>query len=236
MNLTKHIPNLITCFNLLSGCMATFFAIEGDLEWAAFLIFIAAFFDFMDGLLARILKAQSAMGKELDSLADVVSFGVSPGFIAFAYLKEALLNQGTQILWLSVAFLIPVFSALRLAKFNVDTRQSSSFIGVPTPANAIFWASIPLVLCWGNSPLLESWLSNPLFVVASIVITSLFLVLEVPMFSLKMKSLHWKENKIRYSFLLCLLLLAIVLKCLVIIWVLPVYIIFSLLSHFIKKK
>ena len=240
--ITQHIPNTITCLNLFSGCTASLMAIEGHLVAASFLIIIAAVFDFFDGLAARILKAYSPMGKELDSLADMVSFGFAPGVIAFAYLKIAVLGdvfidfnpfelELSQMAILLSAFIIPVFSALRLAKFNIDTRQTSSFIGVPTPANAMFWASLPLIFFYGDYPLIEGWFSNPIVLIGAILITSLLLVSEIPMFALKVKSLAWKENQIRYLFLVSLVVLAILFKWLVIPMILFVYILFSLVDN-----
>ena len=243
----KHIPNTITCLNLFSGCTAALMAMEGYLVSASFLIILAAVFDFMDGLAARTLKAYSPMGKELDSLADMLSFGFAPGVIALAYLKSAVLGSASadfipaelsysQLAILLSAFIIPIFSALRLAKFNVDTRQTNSFIGVPTPANALFWASLPLVLHYGDYPQIESSLSNPIVLIVAILITSYLLVTEIPMFALKVKSLAWKENKIRYLFLITLLVLAILLKWLVVPLILFVYIFFSIIDNVISKK
>jgi len=138
----KHIPNSITCLNLFSGCVAVFLAFKGNYEGAIIAILLAAVFDFFDGFAARLLKAYSPMGKELDSLADMVSFGVAPGAIVFSLLSETNVCE-----WLPfLAFLIPVFSGLRLAKFNIDERQTTSFIGLPTPANAIFWAGLAFFL------------------------------------------------------------------------------------------
>ncbi|MFA9371164.1 MAG: phosphatidylcholine/phosphatidylserine synthase [Labilibaculum antarcticum] len=243
----KHIPNSITCLNLLSGCTASLMAMEGYLIYASFLILLAAVFDFFDGLAARTLKAYSPMGKELDSLADMVSFGFAPGVIALAYLKGAVLGcvsadfipadlSSLQIVILLSAFIIPIFSALRLAKFNVDTRQTSSFVGVPTPANAMFWASLPLVMFYGDYPLIKDLLSNEFIIIGAVLITSYLLVAEIPMFALKVKNLAWQENKIQYLFLISLLILAILLKWLVIPMILFVYIIFSLINNMISKK
>lgn len=243
----KHIPNSITCLNLFAGCSACVMAMEGHLAYASFLVFIAAAFDFFDGLAARVLKAYSPMGKELDSLADMVSFGFAPGLIALAYLKGAVLGSVSADFQpkelglitsaiLSTAFIIPIFSALRLAKFNVDTRQTSSFIGVPTPAIAMFWASFRMVLHFGNYPKIEAWLGNPFVLIFTILITSFLLVSEIPMFALKVKSLAWKENKIIYLFLITLLILAILLKWLVIPMILFVYILFSIVDNTISKK
>ncbi|WP_321299841.1 CDP-alcohol phosphatidyltransferase family protein [Marinifilum fragile] len=247
MSIVKHIPNTITCLNLFSGCTASLLAVEGHLELAATLVLVASVFDFMDGLAARALKAYSPMGKELDSLADMVSFGLTPGLIAFGYLKIAILGDASvdfnpdelsisQMAILLSAFIIPVFSALRLAKFNVDERQAASFVGVPTPANAMFWASIPLVLYFGDYPFIQEWLSNPAIIIVAIVITSLLLTAEIPMFALKVKNLSWQDNKIRYLFLMSLVLLAVLVKWLVIPLVIFVYLLFSMIDNLTKKK
>lgn len=245
MSITKHIPNTITCLNILSGSIASLLAIEGYLFPAALFIIIAAVFDFMDGLFARLLSAYSEMGKELDSLADMLSFGFAPATIAFSYMRLAVLGDTgaaftpetlsySQMAILLSAFIISVFSGLRLAKFNVDTRQTSSFIGVPTPANAMFWASLPILLHFGDYPMIESLLANQWIIMAAVIATSLLLVSEIPMFALKVKSLKWQENQIRYLFLITLVTLAILLKWLVIPLILFVYIFFSLINNMRK--
>lgn len=246
MSIKKHIPNAITCLNILSGCIASLLAIEGYLYPAALLIILAAVFDFMDGMFARLLGAYSEMGKELDSLADMLSFGFAPATIAFSYLRLAVLGDAgaaftpetlsySQIAILLSAFIISIFSGLRLAKFNVDTRQTTSFIGVPTPANAMFWASLPIILHFGDYPMIESLLTNQWLILVSVIVTSLLLVSEIPMFALKVKSLRWQENQIRYLFLITLIILAILLKWLVIPLILFVYIFFSLIDNMLKK-
>lgn len=197
MSITKHIPNFITTLNLFSGSVAVYFAFNGNFTVAFYAILIAALFDFMDGFAARLLKAYSPMGKELDSLADVISFGLAPGAIAFSLLNQSDLPEWVQY----VGFIIPVFSALRLAKFNIDERQSESFIGMPTPANAIFWTGIS----FSFSAFL---ISNPWITIVAISILSLLLVSELPMLALKFKGTGWKKNNNRYLFLAgCLLLL-----------------------------
>jgi len=242
----KHIPNTITCLNLFSGCIASLLAFEGYLIAACYMVILAALFDFCDGLAARVLKAYSPMGKELDSLADMISFGFTPGIIALGLLKKAVLGDvhagifssnldPADLAILLSAFIIPVFSGLRLAKFNVDTRQTSSFIGVPTPAVAMFWISLPLVLHYGDYPTIETWVSNPYLIIGAILITSFLLISEIPMFALKVKSLAWKENQIRYLFLITLLVLAILFKWLVIPMLLFVYLIFSIINNVINK-
>jgi CDP-diacylglycerol--serine O-phosphatidyltransferase len=223
VNIRKHIPNTLTCANLAFGCYACILALSGNYSCAMIAIFIAAGFDFLDGFAARLLKAYSPIGKDLDSLADIVSFGVAPGMILFDFLDrlQKTVDWGHPVygkLFLLAAFAIPVFSALRLAKFNNDERQHTSFIGLPVPANAIFWAPLmvalsPLVAdktvfsgwfpvdfssCLSGFPAL-GWL-----VVLSLLALgmSLLLVSEIPMFSLKVKSLAWKGNESRYILIL----------------------------------
>jgi len=179
--------------------VASYLAFKGNYEGAFIAILLAAVFDFMDGFAARLLKAYSAMGKELDSLADMISFGLAPGAIVFSFLTDTGTNE-----WLPfVGFLIPVFSGLRLAKFNIDDRQSSSFLGLPVPANAIFWAG----LVYSFSPFL---MNNVWFLFILIALFCFFLVSEIPMFSLKFKNVSWKENQNQYLFLIgCGVILAI---------------------------
>lgn len=190
--MTKHIPNLLTCLNLISGCVACTFALHGQLYYAAVFVLVAGVFDFCDGFVARFLQAYSAIGKELDSLADEVSFGVAPGMALFYTLTQAFPHQPYLPY---AAFVIPVFSALRLAKFNIDTRQATSFLGLPVPANALFWVSglyATQLLIPANVILYT------VAVLALAGVTSFLLVSEVPMFSLKIKSLAWKGNELRY--------------------------------------
>lgn len=199
MKLTKHIPNTITCLNLLSGSFAVYFGFLGNYPWALAAILIAGIFDFLDGFAARAFKAYSPMGKELDSLADVISFGMAPGIIAFSLLGQSSLPE-----WIKFSgFIIPVFSALRLAKFNIDENQTTSFIGLPTPANAIFWAG----LSYSFSALL---IEMPWMVLVFIALFSFLLVSNLPMFSLKFKNIGWAQNKMQYIFLAgCIALLII---------------------------
>lgn len=199
MKLIRHIPNFITILNLFSGSIAVYYAFNGNFRIAFFAILIAALFDFLDGFAARLLKAYSPMGKELDSLADVISFGMAPGAIAFSLLMQSNLPS-----WVAfTGFIIPVFSALRLAKFNIDERQSESFIGMPTPANAIFWIGISFSFS-------ETLISSPWITLVAVVVLSLLLVSEIPMLALKFKGTGWKKNSTRYIFLTgCLLLIVI---------------------------
>ena len=194
--LKKHIPNTITCCNLISGCIATYFAFQGDYRTALLFIIIGAVFDFFDGMVARLLHVSSPIGKELDSLADDITFGFAPAAIIFSYLSALTANSQWPIAFL--AFIMAAFSALRLAKFNLDERQALGFIGLPTPANALFWGALIGGL-HGNQIYFEGmeW-----YIIVGIFISSYLLISEIPMFALKFKTWGWKGNEIKYIFLL----------------------------------
>ena len=196
----KHIPNSLTCCNLMCGCMATGAAFYGNYRWAIVVIIVGAVFDFFDGMVARLLGVSSPIGKELDSLADVVTFGVAPSAILFYLFHEvqypAFLEPAAKILPYT-AFLMAAFSALRLAKFNLDTRQTTSFIGLPTPANALFWGSLVV----GQHAFLVSAKFNAAFLFLFMFLSCLLLVAEVPLFSLKFNDLSWEHNRVQYIFL-----------------------------------
>lgn len=203
MSIKKHIPNTITCCNLISGCIATFWAFQGRCDLALLFIVIGAVFDFFDGMSARLLGVSSPIGKELDSLADCITFGFAPSAIVYEYIRP-----DTELLPF-VVFIMAAFSALRLAKFNLDERQALGFIGLPTPANALFWGS--LIVGAGDwmksAPFISSNLS--LVILAGSFISCYLLVAEIPMFALKFKHWGWKGNEIKYIFLLtCIPLLA----------------------------
>ena len=194
----KHIPNAITCCNLISGCIATYFAFEGHYEMALLFIVVGAVFDFFDGMSARLLGVSSPIGKELDSLADDVTFGVAPASIVFTFLSSQHIHVP---LLPFLAFLIAAFSALRLAKFNLDERQTTSFIGLPTPANALFWASAIQWLHWKE--MFEPYALPDCYiymVVALIFVSCYLLVAELPLFALKFKQWGWKGNEVKYVF------------------------------------
>ena len=195
--LLRHLPNALTCAHLTCGCAGIVATFAGDLPRAAWFIALAALFDFADGLAARLLRAHSSLGQQLDSLADCVSFGALPAFIAFHYLR-LVLPPGHPAAYL--AFSIAVFSALRLAKFNVDTRQTDAFIGLPTPANALLWAALPLIL--RDYPAVAPYLLTPWFLAGLTGLMSFLLVAELPLFALKFKHWRWPGNQTRYSFLI----------------------------------
>lgn len=207
----KHIPNSLTCGNLISGCIATFFAFSGRYELAFLFIVIGAVFDFFDGMSARLLGVSSPIGKELDSLADDVTFGVAPSAMVFNLLSTleypAVMEPLRGVLPF-VAFLMAAFSALRLAKFNLDERQTTSFIGLPTPANALFWASLIV----GGENFLASSPYMVLAVLVMLAVCSWLLVAEFPMFALKFKHWGWKGNEVKYVFVLVSVLLLAVFR------------------------
>lgn len=223
----KHIPNAITCANLFSGCIGIVYAFKGDLEVAAYLVVLSGIFDFFDGFAARLLNVKSDIGKELDSLADVISFGFLPGVVMFQLLSQSDFSSPYLPYF---GFLITVFSALRLAKFNIDTRQTEDFIGLNTPMNTLFIVSLPFIqkdypAVIGSSALL----------IGLIALLSWLLVSEIKIFSLKFNSTSWTKNKLKYIFLILSALLVIVLKFAAVPLVLILYIALSVI-HFRQIK
>ena len=224
----KHIPNTITCCNLISGCIATYYAFQNDFELALLFIIIGAVFDFFDGMTARLLGVSSPIGKELDSLADDITFGFAPSAIIFGYLCSFHIHI---FILPFLAFIMAAFSALRLAKFNLDERQALGFIGLPTPANALFWGA--LIVGSGEwmktVPFIGSNL--PLFILAGVFISCHLLISKIPMFALKFKTWGWKGNEVRYLFIIScipfLLLLGISGLAAVITW----YVVLSVLTQ-----
>ena len=192
----KHIPNTITCCNLISGCIATYYAFQGDFLMALLFIIIGAVFDFFDGMSARLLGVSSPIGKELDSLADDITFGFAPSAIVFGFLSPLTSHLSPLIAFL--AFIMAAFSALRLAKFNLDERQALGFIGLPTPANALFWGSLIVGLQQHDI----AFSGMEWVILVGTFISSYLLIVEIPMFALKFKHWGWKGNEIKYIFVL----------------------------------
>ena len=223
----KHLPNAVTCLNLFSGCLAICHIFAGNLETAAYFVGLSALFDFFDGLLARALHVSSPIGKDLDSLADVVSFGVVPGTFLFDLLRQSGAGMPT---WLPYAgFIVTVFSALRLAKFNNDTRQSDSFIGLPTPACTLAVASLPLILA-NDRFALSPYVLNPWVLLGLTLVLSGLLVAELPLFALKFKSFRWQDNQVRFVFLLLSVGLLLWLWAAAIPLIILLYVLLSMLS------
>ncbi len=241
----KQIPNLITVLNLLCGCLAILFVVSGDLVISSFLVIAGMFFDFFDGLVARLLHVQSKLGVQLDSLADMVSFGVVPGLMMFQLLNKSLMPQelrtgfeATETLkgfepGMSfipfIGMLIIIASAYRLAKFNIDNRQSDNFIGLPTPANTLLIISLPLIFQYQYSPFLEQVIFNHWFLIALTIVSSLLLNAEIKLFSLKFKSWDFNANQVRYIFLALSIAAIIALKFIAIPFIIIIYIVVSLL-------
>lgn len=229
MNIKKHIPNTITCCNLLCGCVATGFAFLSDYKMALAFIICGAIFDFFDGFVARLLHVSSPIGKELDSLADDITFGMAPATIVFSLLLACLPSE---VWWLSYsAFLIAAFSALRLAKFNLDERQALGFIGLPTPANALFWGALALSIT--EHPDLMNQYGEYIYYVllVGVLFSCWILVSEVPMFALKFKQYGWRGNELRYSFVALSALLLVLLGWAGFSAIVVVYVILSVLTQ-----
>jgi CDP-diacylglycerol---serine O-phosphatidyltransferase len=236
MSIKKHIPNIITCANLLCGCLAIVKAFQGNINWAVYLVGLAALLDFFDGMAARILNVSSPIGKDLDSLSDMVSFGVVPGVILFQLLQFSYSHYVFSTLPKNnfvaseihsfdtflpyIAFIIPIFSALRLAKFNNDERQIEAFIGLPTPANAIFFSTLAYIIL--NTfyqyesaaktlqetmlydfeyDIIVNKLGHPYFLAGLIIAFSVLLVAEIPLFSFKFKHFKWQGNQVRWLYI-----------------------------------
>ncbi|MBO4906511.1 MAG: CDP-diacylglycerol--serine O-phosphatidyltransferase [Bacteroidaceae bacterium] len=228
------LPNTLTCCNLICGCMAAGAGFHGHYVWALIMILAGAVFDFFDGMVARLLGVSSPIGKELDSLADVVTFGVAPSAMLFQLYGSVQYPD-----WLVpfqsflpyTAFLVAAFSGLRLAKFNIDQRQTSSFIGLPTPANALFWASLIV----SQRDFLCSQMFNAVFLFLLMFFFCLMLVAELPLFALKFKNLSWRDNKVKYIFVIgCLLLSPLCVSAIpaIIVW----YILLSIINNKVLQR
>lgn len=224
--MTRHIPNLLTCCNLLCGCLGIVFLLEGRNVPAAYFVWIACIFDFFDGFAARMLKVNSPIGKELDSLADMVSFGLLPSLVVYKMLSQSNAPQYLPY----IAFLIAVFSALRLAIFNIDERQSDSFRGLPTPANALFITALPLLTGMVGIMLYEYWVLCLITVVSSYLLVS-----GIELFALKFKNFSWQDNKVRFTFLVLAVLLLATLKLAAIPMIILLYIGVSLGVRVLSK-
>jgi len=239
----KQIPNIITSLNLLCGCIAIMFAVSGDLVSASFFAFAGIFLDFFDGLAARVLNAQSQVGLQLDSLADVVTSGVLPGIVMVQLLSEALTGTSLDITAIFsstsnntsiesylpfTGLLIAVASGYRLAKFNVDTRQTTSFIGLPVPANTLLILSLPLILSFQASQQITEVILTPWFLIIITLVSCVLLNAEIPLFGLKFKTWNFKDNAVRYLFLIASILLLVVLKFIAIPIIIFLYILVSL--------
>jgi CDP-diacylglycerol--serine O-phosphatidyltransferase len=273
----RNIPNFFTLCNLFSGCIAIVFALEGNLVWCAYMVGIACVFDLLDGMIARMLGVTSELGKQLDSMADVVSFGVVPGVLLYkmiictqlfvSFNENPLLfisaqsKVGAHINYLAMTgFLVTVFSGIRLANFNIDTRQSYSFIGLPTPGNALLIASLPLSIPESLTDMLRpigsltfeqisafgtiiseedsiyAILLQPYSVIALTLISCFLLVAPLPLFALKFNNFSFADNKVRYIFLILALALLLIFKFIGIPLIIILYIVLSVINNIMTKK
>ena len=243
----KHIPQFITMLNILCGCIATVFAVLNQLELAAIFVFLGIVFDFFDGLAARLFDAQSELGIQLDSLADVITSGLVPGIVMFQLLamsqtggwnldfsgaSNTLTWTGLKISFLPFfGFLITLASAYRLAKFNIDENQVTSFIGLPTPANALFILSLPLILLDQGNDYLSRIILNPWFLILITILSSYLLNSRIELFTLKFKNWSFKDNALRYIFLIVSLVLLLTMKFLAV----PAIVFFYVVSSVVYK-
>ncbi len=228
--LKKHLPNAITCANLFSGCIGVVYAFEGYLEFAAYFVVLSGIFDFFDGMVARWLNVKSAIGKELDSLADMVSFGFLPGVVIYQLLLRSSPSYLDSHTFAYLGFIITIFSALRLAKFNIDTRQTEEFIGLNTPMNTLFIVSLPFIA--KDYPAV---IGSSAILLSIVAVTSFLLISEIQIFSMKLSDKSWAGSKFKYIFLMVSAILVIALKFVAVPFILLLYIGFSVL-HFKTQK
>ncbi|MDH4404080.1 MAG: CDP-alcohol phosphatidyltransferase family protein [Flavobacterium sp.] len=236
MNIKKYVPNLITLLNLLCGCVAMVFASNDNFEMAFFFVCLGIFFDFFDGFFARLFNVSSPLGLQLDSLADMVTSGFVPGFVMFKMVLNCV-NSDPSLFYLPYfGFIITLGSCYRLANFNIDTRQTDSFIGLPTPANAIFILSLPLILKNSDSIILLEMLTNYYFLIFVSVLSAFILNAEIPLFALKIKKFNLKDNALQLFFLLISILLLVLLKFSGVALVIVFYVMLSVIMNLITGK
>lgn len=249
MMLKKYIPNLLTLLNLLSGTIAVYFAVKEELVIAASFVFLGIIFDFFDGFAARLLKVQGELGKQLDSLADVVTSGVVPGIVLFQLISKSVENKSwenavnsvlktenehyfTSTFFISlIGLLFTMGAAYRLAKFNIDVRQTSSFIGLPTPAAALVVLSLPLILNYSNNEMVSGLIQNVWFLIGLAVLLCYLMNAEIPLFSLKFKDYSWKKNKIKYLFIILTAILSTIFQFIAIPLVILLYVLLSTVEN-----
>ena len=232
----KQIPNLITLLNLFSGCIALVFATKSNFEMAFYFVCLGIFLDFFDGFFARLFKVSSPLGLQLDSLADMVTSGLVPGFVMFMMLSTSQHEITSCPYFPYLGFIVTLGSCYRLANFNIDTRQTDSFIGLPTPANALFILSLPLVLQYSDSLLVLEILTNQWVLLAIIMCSAYILNAEIPLFSLKLKKFTLKDNMLQIVFLLCSFLLIFFFNFLGVTLLILFYVMLSVVTNMTAKK
>jgi CDP-diacylglycerol--serine O-phosphatidyltransferase len=236
MNIKKHVPNLITLLNLFCGCIASVFAMDSNFEMAFYFVSLGIFFDFFDGFFARLFKVSSPLGLQLDSLADMVTSGLVPGLVMVKMLTSSQFNVVNPSFLPYLGFIITLGSCYRLANFNIDTRQTDSFIGLPTPANALFILSLPLIIKNSDSLVILEILTNHWILLLITALSAFILNAEIPLFSLKIKKLNLKENALQMIFLLISILLILIFQFSGIALVIVFYVVLSVITNSFAKK
>ena len=238
MNIKKHIPNLITLLNLFCGCIAVVFVSESNFVMAFYFVCLGIFLDFFDGFFARLFKVSSPLGLQLDSLADMVTSGVVPGDVMYSlFLKSANPHDIIGSAFIPfLGFIVTLGSCYRLANFNIDTRQTDSFIGLPTPANALFILSLPLVLKFSDSLIIFEILSNHWVLLVITIFSAYILNAEIPLFALKIKKFNLKDNILQVVFLLISIVLVLLLEYLAIPLIIIFYVLLSIINNKFLKK
>jgi len=236
MNIKKHIPNLITLINLFCGCVAIVFVSENNYLMAFYMVCLGIFFDFFDGFFARLFKVSSPLGLQLDSLADMVTSGVAPGYVMYSMFLNSGHELGTNPAIAFLGFIITLGSCYRLANFNIDTRQTDSFIGLPTPANSLFILSLPLVISFSDSLMVLEILTNQWVLLVITLCSAYILNAEIPLFSLKIKKFSFKENALQIVFLIISVLMVVLLQYMAIPLIIAFYVLLSIINNLFLKK
>lgn len=236
MSVKSQIPNAITLLNLFCGCIAVVYASQAQFDWAFLFVCLGIFLDFFDGFFARLFKVQSELGLQLDSLADMVTSGVAPGLVMFQFLKSLQYDAEVFSYLPYIGFVITLGACFRLANFNIDTRQTDSFIGLPTPANALFIISIPLVVLHGDINFINGIFTNTWVLVVICLLSAFIMNAEVPLFSLKIKNFSFQKNSLQIFFLLASVLLLVMFRYLGVTLVILFYVLTSVLNNFFAKK
>lgn len=236
MNIKKQIPNLITLINLFCGCVAIVFVSRDNYLMAFFMVCLGIFFDFFDGFFARLFKVSSPLGLQLDSLADMVTSGVTPGYVMYSMFANSGHELGTNPAIPFLGFIITLGSCYRLANFNVDTRQTDSFIGLPTPANALFILSLPLVISFSDSLMILEILTNQWVLLLITLCSAYILNAEIPLFALKIKKFNFKDNVLQIVFLVVCILMVVLLQYLAIPLIIAFYVLLSIINNMFLKK
>jgi CDP-diacylglycerol---serine O-phosphatidyltransferase len=236
MNITKHIPNIITLINLFCGCIAVVFIANCQFEYALFFVGLGIFFDFFDGFFARLFKVSSPLGLQLDSLADMVTSGVAPGFVMYQIFQGLEYDPSLVSIYSFIGFVITLGACYRLANFNIDERQTDSFIGLPTPANALFILSLPLIIKENTLESVTFLLTNKWVLTCICLVSAYIMNAEIPLFSLKIKNFDIKKNSLQIGFLLFSIVVILLLKFYAIPLIIIVYIILSVVNNIFSKK